>query len=170
MGIKLNLTADEIKDAQSSSIKPVAEGIYGAVVYEAKMGRSKAGNDMYVLDYKILSGPEKVGPKRTFRAWYVLKPNALFSLIALLKALDLPYPKKDTPAGEFEFPDPEDFVGEKVNLKIIQEPYETVDDDDNDITGIRNNIKTVFAYDEDKIDDELSDEEREAATDSSIFL
>jgi len=170
MAFKLNLTEAEIKDAQSSTIKPVAEGIYGAVVYEAKEARSKQGNDMYVLDYKILSGPEKVGPKRTFRAWYVVKSNALFSLIALLKALDMPYPKKDTPAGEFEFPEASDFIGEKVNLKIVQEPYESVDDDDNPVTLMRNNVKTVFAYDEDKIDDELSDEEREAATDSSIFL
>lgn len=170
MAFKLNLTADEIKDAQGSTIKPVAEGIYGAVVYEAKMAKSKAGNDMYVIDYKITGGPEKVGPKRTFRSWYVLKANALFSLIALLKAVDMPYPKKDTPAGEFEFPDPEDFVGEKVNLKITQETYESVDDDGKDITALRNVVKTVYAYDEDKIDDELSDEEKEAASDSSIFL
>jgi len=150
MAITLNLTGEEIKAAQSNNIPPLAEGTYGAIVYEAKIAESRSKNQMYVLDFKITDGPEGIGRKQ--RGWFVLKPNALFSLIALNKAVDFPYPTKDTPAGEFEFADPEDYVGKEVLIKIIQQPFVTEDEDGNEVTGYRNNIKTVLKYDESKID------------------
>lgn len=165
MGVTLNLTADEIKDAQSSGFKPIPEGIYAATIYDAKLGKSKAGNDMYVLDFKITDGPE-VRKNYKIRSWFVIKANALFSLIALNKAVGFAYPTKETPAGEFEFPDADEYIGLEVNLKIVQEPYETVDDDDNDITAFRNNVKTVLPFDPAKVD---SADGAEGA-DSGLFL
>lgn len=164
MGITLNLTADEIKDAQGTSFKPIPEGIYSATIYDAKLAKSKSGNMMYVIDFKITAGPE-VRKNYKQRGWFVLKANALFSLIALNKAVGFPYPTKDTPAGEFEFPDADEYIGLEVNLKIVQEPYESVDDDDNDVTLFRNNIKTVLPYDESKVDGEA-----EESADSGLFL
>lgn len=157
MGFKLNLTADEIKNAQGGNFKPLPAGTYGAVVFDVNEKQSKAGNDMYEIDFKITEGPEGIGRKQ--RGWFVVSGKALFSVVGLLKALDFPYPAKDTPAGTFEFPDGDEFLGREVNLKIDQEPYETEDDEGNVVTAYRNNIKRVFAYDPDKITEAEDDDE-----------
>lgn len=150
MGIKLNLTNDEIKAAQSSGSFPtLAAGVYGAVIYTSELKTSKAGNPMYVIDFKITEGPEGIGRKQ--RSWFVLAPQALFAVIGLNKAVQFPYPTKDTPEGEFEFADPEEYVGKKVNIVLEVEPYESVDDDGEDVTKTRNVVKRVNAYDEGKI-------------------
>lgn len=156
MGFKLNLTAAEIKTAQGGSFPPLPEGTYGAVIYEVVEKQSKAGNDMYQIDFKITEGPEGIGRKQ--RGWFVVSGKALFSVVGLLKALGLPYPTKDTPAGEFEFPDGDEFLGREVNIKLSQEGYETEDASGNVVTQFRNNVKSVFAYDPDKID-EAADED-----------
>src|SRR5690606_15474307 len=110
---------------------------------------SKAGKPMYEIDFKITEGPAGIGRKQ--RGWFSLAPNALFSTIDLLKALDLPYPKKDTPAGEFEFPDAEDLVNEQVNIKLVKEPYLTLGEDEDgnevEVTAFRNGVKRVTKYD-----------------------
>lgn len=163
MGIKLNLTNDEIKAAQSTDFKPLAAGTYGAVIYTSELKNSKAGNPMYVIDFKVTDGPEGIGRKQ--RSWFVLAPQALFAVIGLNKAVGFPYPTKDTPEGEFEFNDPEDYVGKKVNIVLEVEPYESVDDDGNDVTKYRNVVKRVNAYDTDKVTDtEVAD------TKSGLFL
>lgn len=149
MGFKLNLTESEIKKAQGGSFPPLPEGTYGAIVFDVTEKTSKAGNDMYEIDFKITEGPEGIGRKQ--RGWFVVSGKALFSVVGLLKALDFPYPTKDTPAGEFEFPDGDEFLGKEVNLKIAQDPYQTEDESGNVVTTYRNNIKRVFAYDPDKI-------------------
>lgn len=149
MGFKLNLSAAEIKNAQGGGFTPLPEGVYGAVIYEVTEKQSKQGNDMYEIDFKITEGPTGIGRKQ--RGWFVVSGKALFSVVGLLKALNLPYPDKNTPAGEFEFPDGDDFLGENVNIKIKQEPYETEDDEGNVVTAYRNSISRVFAYDPDKI-------------------
>jgi len=150
MGIKLNLTNDEIKAAQSAGSFPVlAAGTYGAVIYTSELKQSKAGNPMYVIDFKITEGAEGVGRKQ--RGWFVLTANALFSVIGLNKAVGFPYPTKETPEGEFEFNDAEDYVGKKVNIVLEQQPYESVDEDGNDVTKLQNNVKRVLAYDTDKV-------------------
>lgn len=149
MPIKINLTQDEIKASQSTLPPALAAGTYGAIVYDAKFGDSKAGKPMYTIDFKITDGPE--GVNRKIRSWYSLAPNALFSTIGLNKAVGFPYPTKDTPAGEFEFADADEYIGQKVNLKIEQEAYQTVDEDENEVTGYRNVVKRVFPYDEDKV-------------------
>ena len=127
MGFKLNLTSDEIKNAQGGGFKPLPAGTYGASVYDVTEKTSKAGNDMYEIDFKITEGPEGIGRKQ--RGWFVVSGKALFSVVGLLKALDFPYPSKDTPEGEFEFPDGDEFLGREVNLKITQEAYETENED-----------------------------------------
>lgn len=149
MGFKLNLTADEIKNAQGGGFKPLPAGIYGATIYDVTEKQSKAGNDMYEIDFKITEGPEGVGRKQ--RGWFVVSGKALFSVVGLLKALDLPYPSKDTEPGTFEFPDGDEFLGREVNIKITAEPYETEDSNGDVVTAYRNNIGKVFAYDPDKI-------------------
>lgn len=149
MGIKLNLTNDEIKAAQSTGFPTLQAGTYGAVIYESALKQSKAGNPMYVIDFKITEGPEGIGRKQ--RGWFVLAPQALFSVIGLNKAVGFPYPTKETPAGEFEFADAEDYLGKKVNIVLEVEEYASVDDDDNDIIATRNTIKRVNKFDEDKI-------------------
>lgn len=164
MGIKLNLTTDEIKGAQGE-FTVLPEGIYGAFVYEAKFKKSRAGNDMYELNFKITEGPAGIG--RKIMGWFTLTPKALFKVVELNKAVGFPYPNKSTPAGEFEFNDADDYLQEKVNLQIIQEPYEGVDDDDEPVTLYRNNIKKVLAYDPDKVTSEDDVEEKD---DSGLFL
>lgn len=160
MPISINLTNDEIKKAQSG-FTPLAEGTYGAIIYGAKVDTSKnSGNQMYVVDYKITEGPEGVG--RKIKAWYTLAPHALFGVIGLLKALGLEYPKE---AGEFEFPDADEFVGEEVNIKIVQEPSQGVNDEGDEVTILRNNVKNVYAYNADKISTGEDAEEK-----SGVFL
>lgn len=150
MSLTLNLTADEIKDAQGGNFQPLAAGTYGAVIYECELKESKAGNPMYVIDYKITEGPE--GINRKIRSWYAITPKALFIINRLLKATGFPHVEKNTAPGEFTFPDPDEFLGIDVNIKIDQESYQTVGDDNQEVTAYRNNVKNVFEYDPDKID------------------
>lgn len=161
MGFKLNLTQDEIKNAQGGGFKPLPAGTYGAIVYDVTEKQSKAGNDMYEIDFKITEGPEGIGRKQ--RGWFVVSGKALFSVVGLLKALGFDYPTKDTPAGEFEFPDGDEFLGKELNLKIDQEPYETEDEDGKVVTAYRNNIKRTFPYDPDKITEAEDDDSAPAA-------
>lgn len=149
MGFKLNLTSDEIKKAQGGSFPPLPAGTYGAIVFDVTEKQSKAGNDMYEIDFKITEGPEGIGRKQ--RGWFVVSGKALFAVVGLLKALDMPYPNKETQPGTFEFPDGDEFLGRDVNIKITQEAYETEGDDGEVVTAYRNNISRVFAYDPDKI-------------------
>ena len=149
MGFKLNLTNDEIKNAQGGGFKPLPEGVYGAIIFEAEEKVSANGNDMYRINFKITEGAEGIGRKQY--GYFTVTGKALFSVVGLLKATGFPYPTKDTPAGEFEFPDAEEFLGKEVNIKIGQDPYTTEDDEGNTVTAYRNNIKNVYAYDPDKI-------------------
>lgn len=164
MGFKLNLTNEEIKKAESG-FTPLPAGIYAATVYDAKEAVSKAGNDMYVLDFKITDGPEGVG--RKIKSWFTVKADALFSLIALHKAVGFPYPDKNTPAGEFDFPDADEYLGKEVNIQITLEPYQSVDDDGEEVTLFRNNVKKVLTADPDKVSS--ADDVEEAAS-SGLFL
>lgn len=150
MGFKLNLTNQEIKAAQGG-FPVLDEGVYGAKIFSATESKSKAGNDMYVIDYKIIDGP-KAAMGRKQRAWYVITSNALFGIIGLNKAVGFPYPTKDTPEGEFEFADAEDYLGKNVNINIVQEDYESVDEETGeDVVKQRNNIKRVTPYDPEKV-------------------
>lgn len=163
MGIKLNLTNDEIKAAQSTGFPVIAAGTYGALIFTADLKESKAGNPMYVIDFKITEGAEGIGRKQ--RSWFVLTANALFSVIGLNKAVGFPYPTKETPAGEFEFNDADDYVGKKVNIVVAVEDYNGVDEDGADAVLQRNVIKRVNAYDTDKVTGaEVTDSK------SSLFL
>ena len=167
MGIKLNLTGEEIKAAQGNSFPPLAEGIYGAVIYEAKFKDSRAGNPMYEITFKITEGPEGIG--RQVRGWFTLTPKALFKVVELNKAVGFPYPTKDTPAGEFEFNDADDYLSKQVNIQLVQEPYESVEEDEDgnevEITAYRNNIKKVLKYNADNIGGTSTAEDK-----SGLFL
>ena len=150
MGFKLNLNNDEIKAAQSTGFAALPEGIYGAVIYTCVQKQSKGGNEMFEIDFKITDGPEGIGRKQ--RGWFVLAPQALFAVVGLNKAVGFPVPSKDTVTdGAFEFAEAEDYVGLKVNVKLDQTPYESVDEEGNDVTKLQNNVKRVTKYDPDKI-------------------
>lgn len=164
MGFKLSLDKSEIKKALGGGLEPLPEGTYGAVIFEAVETTSKNGNDMYRINFRITEGPEGVG--RKIFGYFTVTGKALFSVVGLLKATGFPYPDKDTPAGEFEFPDAEDFVGKEVNIKITQTPYTSEDDDGNIVTAYRNNVSRVYSYDADKI----SIAEDEEATSGGQFL
>lgn len=164
--VKVNLTQEEIKAAQSSRPAPLPAGIYGAIIYTAVQKDSKAKKPMFEIDFKITDGPAGIGRKQ--RAWFSLAPNALFSTIALMKALDLPYPDKDAEPGEFDFTDAEDLVGERVNIRLIQTPFNTVDDDDNPVVAFQNEVKGVKAYDESK--HTSADDVEDGADTSGVFL
>lgn len=165
MGFKLNLTKDESDAAQGGQPKPLPAGTYGAVIYSNVQGKSKnSGNEMFTIDFKITDGP--VQTKRKIRGWFTLEGKGLFKLVELNKAVGFAYPKKGF-EGEFEFAEPEEYVGIDVNLKLGVEEYETVDDDGNDATGERNFIARVNPYDESKIDHDTEDA---ADAGSGLFL
>lgn len=164
--ITVNLTQDEIKAAQSVAPPPLPEGIYGAQIYSAVYKLSKAKKPMYVIEFKITDGPAGIGRKGLLY-WASLSPAALFSTIKVLKALDMPYPDKDTKEGDFDFPDPDEFVGEQVNIKLIVDEYESVNDDDEPETRYQNKVKDVRKYDIDKVS---SSDDVEDATAGGVFL
>lgn len=149
MGFKLNLNNDEIKAAQSTGFPTLAEGTYGAVIYTAVQKKSKSGNEMFEIDFKITDGPEGIGRKQ--RGWFVLAPQALFAVVGLNKAVGFPVPSKDTVTdGAFEFEEADEYLGKKVNIFLEVKPYESVDEDGNDVTKFQNNVKRVTKYDPDK--------------------
>lgn len=168
MAFTLALTADEIKKAQGGSFEPLPKGTYGASIYESVVKPSKKGNLMYANVYKITAGPTGIG--RKIRGWHVIQGDGSFSSTNLLKALELPYPSKDTPAGDFEFPDGDEIVGLELNLKLDTEPYETINSDTGEEeTRYNNVIKGTFIYDEDRHDDEVDEDSTgEAATGSFL--
>lgn len=178
MGFKLNLTGEEIKQAQGNNFEPLPSGIYGAVIYTAVQKQSKAKNEMFEIDFKITDGP--AGINRRQRGWFVLSGKGLFKLIELNKATGFPYPDKTTPPGEFEFPDADEYLGIQVNIELDQQPYESIEDVEDEETGevtevevtkYRNNLKKVTKYDESKHSLAEDVDESGAAVDSgSLFL
>lgn len=165
MGFKLNLTNDEIKQAQGGGFPTLPAGTYGALIFENVQKKSKAGNQMFEVNFKITEGP--AGINRKIKSWFVLSGKGLFKIVELHKALGaedggFPIPNK---SGEYEFPEADDYLGKQVNIVLDVEPWETVDEDGNDATRTRNTVKNVRAYDPDKIttEDELEDEDADAS-------
>jgi hypothetical protein len=196
MGIKLNLTGEEIKKAQGGGFAPLPEATYGATVYSSEYKISKSSkNPMYQIDFKITEGPAGIGRRQ--RGWFVLSGKALFKVVELLKAVDFPYPNKSTPAGEFEFPDADEFLGIAVNIKLEQEEYasvateadvefnataepedkilnsetgEPVTEEGEPVTKIQNRLARVLPYDPDRITTDEELEAGETAQSGGLFL
>lgn len=164
-GITINLTNDEIEAAQST-FEVLPAGVYAGIVYDAVLKKSKAGNDMYEINFKITHGQKGVG--RKIRFWAVLASHALFSVIDLNKAVGFEYPTKDNVKdGEFTFAPADDYLGQKVNLVLVKEPYESVDEETGeDVVKFQNNVKRPLPFDLDKIS-EAKDEDED---DSNVFL
>lgn len=167
MGFKLNLTNDEIKQAQGGGFATLPAGTYGALVFENVQKKSKAGNEMFEVNFKITEGP--AGVNRKIKSWFVLSGKGLFKIVELHKALggaDEGFPIPDK-SGEYEFPEADEYLGKQVNIVLDVEEYASVDDDGNDVTRTRNTVKNVRVYDADKIttEDELEDDD----ADSSAF-
>jgi hypothetical protein len=176
MATTLNLTADEIKEAQGGNFQPLEAGTYGAVIFSSTQKKSKAGNQMFEIDFKLTEGQGiKPGSKRKQRGWFVLSGKGLFKLIELNKATGFPYPKSAEDAGEFAFPDADEYLGIEVLVKIGVEPYESLEEDEDpesatfgeeiEVTRYRNTLDKVLKYDQSKIDG--GDGE---AIDSGVFL
>ncbi len=168
MGIKINLTPEEVKDAQGG-FNPIPEGVYAATIVDAKLGKSKAQNPMYIIEYLITDGPE-VRKNFKLKGWYVLKANALFGVIGLNKAVGFAYPKgaADLEDGGFEFPDADEYLGQEVNIKVIQSSYLTEGDDGEEVTAYRNEVKAVYKADPDKVDGPVDEDAADVKSD--LFL
>lgn len=154
MGFSLGISKEDAKKALGTDFTPLAAGTYGSVIVEAVVKDSKKGNKMYELNHRIVGGPEGVG--RKIKSWHVLVGDGSFSTHNLLKALGEPYIGKDTTDEEienFEFPDGDELVGRELNIKIKQEAFQGLDDDDKPITRYRNNVGGTFPPDEAKWSD-----------------
>lgn len=179
MGFKVNLTNDEVKQAQGGGFSVLPAGIYGAQIFENVQKKSKnSNNEMFETNYKLIQGP--AGLNRKIKAWYVLEGKGMFKIVELHKALGgedegFAIPSK---AGEYEFPDADEYLGKTVNLTIGVEDYNSVatqqDVDfnktaeagtevlnsetgepvvkvDEPVTKQRNVVKNARPYDEDEI-------------------
>lgn len=153
MGVKLNLTQDEINKAKGI-FPALPAGVYGAVVFEAKDAVSKSsGNPMYTVTYKITESGTGEGVGRKFTSYYAHSEKAWFKAREFFKALGRKDIIDGIESGELEFPEIDDLevLGEEINLKLKIEEYETEDDDGNDVIGERNVVDRVFQYDESKL-------------------
>ena len=147
MGFTIKLTKENIEQAKGGSFEPLPKGVYGATIVSAKVGNSKSsGNPMYTIEYNV---EHSGGRTRKIKGWHVIAGPGSFSSANLLKALGLPFPGKDTEAGEFEFPDGDELIGETLNVKVGVQSYETINPDTGEEeTRYSNNIAGTFPYDE----------------------
>lgn len=173
MGFKLNLTNDEVKQAQGGGFPALPAGTYGAVIFENVQKKSKAGNEMFEVNYKIQEGP--AGKNRKIKSWYVLSGKGLFKIVELHKALGgaeggFPIPDK---GGEYEFPDADEYLSNKVNIVLGVEDYATNDDDPKTgepILAQRNVVVRVKPYDPDTITTQEDLEAEDDSADGGLFL
>lgn len=152
MAFTLDLTGEEIKEAtKSREWKPLPEGIYGGVIYEAEQKLSSNKNEMYVITLKVLEGPSA---GRTIRTYVTMAKNTIFATNALFKAVgmeDYVVTKDDISTGKsITFPDADELLAKQVNFKVKHEPYIGEDENGDDVTKFRDNVKGLFPFDEDK--------------------
>jgi hypothetical protein len=169
MGITLNLTAEEVKSAQGG-FTPIAEGTYTAVIYSVKADTSKAGNPMYVFEFKLQEGPE-IRKNYKIRTYATLTANALFTLVGINKAVGFPVPDKNAKPNKdgivpFELKDPEDYQGLEVNVRIKHRDYNTVDENGDPEVQKQAEVRGVYKYDPSKI----TGAEGAAAPDDGVFV
>lgn len=169
MGFKLTVSKKDIENAVGGNFEPIPAGIYGATIIEAEVKDSRAGNPMYALQHRISAGATGIG--RKIRSWHVIQGPGAFSSTQLLKALGLPYLRKDMTEQEledFEFPDADDLIGEEINVKVTVESFKGLNEETGEEeTRYRNNIGGTYAYDEDR-HTELEDDEE--SSDSGSLL
>lgn len=171
MGFKLNITKKDIENAVGGNFDPVPAGVYGGTIVEAVIKDSKSsGNPMYALNIRISEGATGIG--RKIRSWHVIQGPGAFSSTNLLKALDLPYIRKDMTEQEleeFEFPDADDLIGRELNIKVGVDSYKGLNQETGEEeTRYRNNIAGTFPYDPDKFS-ELDEDEGGAADSGSLL-
>lgn len=190
MGFKLNLTNDEIKQAQGGGFPTLPAGTYGALIFENTFKHSKATppNPMFEINFKIVEGP--AGVNRKIKGWFVLTGKGLFKIVELHKALGgaeggFPVPDK---SGEYEFPEPDEYLGKPVNIVLDVQEYASVADENDvkngtlnsetgepvkkegePVTKTRNGVKYVRAYDPDTITT-AEDLEEDADSNESAFM
>ena len=154
MGVKLNLTQSDIKKAKGI-FEPLPLGVYGAVIFEAKDAISKSsGNPMYTVTYKVTELPEGAteGLGYKFTAYYSQTEKAWFKARELFKAIGRTDIIEGIESSELEFPPADEvLLGEEVNLKLKHDQYESVDDEDNEVTLTRAVADRVSPRDDAKL-------------------
>lgn len=165
MGFKLDINKEDIKNAVGGNFEPIPAGVYGGTIVEAVVKDSKnSGNPMYALNIRVSEGATGIG--RKIRSYHVIQGKGAFSSTALLKALDLPYIRKDMTEEEladFEFPDGDELIGRELNIKVGIDSYPGMNEETGEEeTRYRNQILGTFPYNPDKFteledDDEGSD-------------
>lgn len=169
MGFNLNISKKDIENAVGGNFDPIPKGVYGATIIEAEVKDSRAGNPMYALNLRIKGGATGIG--RKVRSWHVIQGPGAFSSTQLLKALELPYIKKDMSEeelAEFEFPDADELIGRDINVKVDIDTYKGMNDETGEEeTRYRNNIGGTYVYDEDRFTEA---EDEETSSDSSSLL
>ncbi|HUW44352.1 MAG TPA: hypothetical protein VMW50_01025 [Dehalococcoidia bacterium] len=113
-GKSASVVSVDFTDVEAGGGMPTPDGYYVATCMSAEMEASQAGNDMIVVRWKTNIGS-------TVFDRFVLVPQALWVLRTALNCMGY-----DTPDGPFEF-DPEDLVGNKIGLEIVNEEYEEKD-------------------------------------------
>lgn len=111
---KANVITVDFTDVEAGGGMPTPDGYYVAEIMSAELEASQAGNDMVVVRWKTNIGS-------TVFDRFVLVPQSLWVLRTALNCMGY-----DTPDGPFDF-DPDDMVGNKCGLEIVNEEYEEKD-------------------------------------------
>lgn len=111
---KSNVITVDFTDVEAGGGMPTPDGYYVAEIMSAELEASQAGNDMITVRWKTHIGS-------TVFDRFVLVPQSLWVLRTALNCMGY-----DTPDGPFDF-DPDDLVGNKCGLEIVNEEYEEKD-------------------------------------------
>jgi hypothetical protein len=111
---KSNVITVDFTDVEAGGGMPTPDGYYVAEIMSAELEASQAGNDMVTVRWKTHIGS-------TVFDRFVLVPQSLWVLRTALNCMGY-----DTPDGPFDF-DPDDLVGNKCGLEIVNEEYEEKD-------------------------------------------
>ena len=111
---KSNVITVDFTDVEAGGGMPTPDGYYVAEIMSAELEASSAGNDMITVRWKTHIGS-------TVFDRFVLVPQSLWVLRTALNCMGY-----DTPDGPFDF-DPDDLVGNKCGLEIVNEEYEEKD-------------------------------------------
>ena len=111
---KANTISVDFTDVEAGGGVPTPDGYYVGTVTSAEKDVSSNGNEMIVVRWKTNIGS-------TVFDRFMLLPQSLWVLRTALDCMGY-----DTPDGPFEF-DPDDLVGQKCGLEVINEEYEEKD-------------------------------------------
>jgi hypothetical protein len=143
MGIAINVSG---KEASSAPMEPVPSGKYLVTITDAELRESKskknAGKPFAALELTItetgIDGHDKYAGRKMW-ANVMLFEGALYSAVQILKAMG-----KDVDAGEAEFPELDELIGEQFVVRCaIQKEREYQDESTGEMkqADARNEVK-----------------------------